>query len=267
MTKNVELFIVVTMPKAKAAITSSTGPFSRFSSASTQQMMYVLLLICTFLIGYLVARVQSLEEKSGGNAVVAGTQQTGDSAQAPAAPQGKVDVALGDLPPLGNKNAKVKIVEFSDFQCPFCRTFWKDTLSKIKTEYIDTGKVVIYYRHYPLSFHPMAQASAEAAECANEQEKFWEFHDTMYEEQGKKGEGTIEYTNDDLKTWAGSIGVNTTQFNECLDNGKYKEKVAKDQSDGTTAGVNGTPGFFINGTSLVGAQPFESFKTAIEAEL
>jgi len=254
------------MPKAKTAA-AFLNPPSRFSSVSTQQMMYVLLLVCTFLIGYLVARVQSLEEKSGNSALSAETQQAGDTAQAPAAPQAKADVAVGDLPPLGNKDAKVKMIEFSDFQCPFCRTFWKDTLGKIKSEYIDTGKVALYYRHYPLSFHPMAQSSAEAAECANEQEKFWEFHDKMYEEQDKKGQGTIDYTNEDLKTWAGSIGVNSTQFSECLDSGKYKEKVAKDQSEGTTAGVNGTPGFFINGTSLVGAQPFESFKTAIEAEL
>ena len=96
----------------------------------------------------------------------------------------KVSVDNGHLPALGDKNARVTIVEFSDFECPFCRRYFTDTYPQLKKEYIDTGKVVMYYRHYPLPFHPLAQPFAIASECANEQGKFWEFHDKIFKEQG-----------------------------------------------------------------------------------
>ncbi|OGH14525.1 MAG: hypothetical protein A2687_05700 [Candidatus Levybacteria bacterium RIFCSPHIGHO2_01_FULL_38_26] len=104
--------------------------------------------------------------------------------QSPGGDQPKVSVDNGLLPPLGDQNAKVTIVEFSDFECPFCRQFFTGTFPQIKSEYIDTGKVVMYYRHYPLPFHPLAQPFALASECANEQGKFWEFHDKIFQEQG-----------------------------------------------------------------------------------
>lgn len=100
----------------------------------------------------------------------------------PQATRATVDV--GRLPSFGDKNAKVTIVEFSDFECPFCRRFFVDTFPQIKKEYIDTGKVVMYYRHFPLDFHPLANPFAQASECANDQGKFWEFHDKIFEEQG-----------------------------------------------------------------------------------
>ncbi|MEK7517889.1 MAG: thioredoxin domain-containing protein [Patescibacteria group bacterium] len=96
----------------------------------------------------------------------------------------KVSVENGHFPALGDKNARVTIVEFSDFECPFCRRYFTDTYPQLKKEYIDTGKVVMYYRHYPLPFHPLAQPFAIASECANEQGKFWEFHDKIFKEQG-----------------------------------------------------------------------------------
>lgn len=96
----------------------------------------------------------------------------------------KVSVDNGHLPSLGDQNAKVTIIEFSDFECPFCRRFFTDTFPQIKKDYIDAGKVVMYYRHYPLPFHPLAQPFAVASECANEQGKFWEFHDKIFKEQG-----------------------------------------------------------------------------------
>lgn len=95
----------------------------------------------------------------------------------------KVSVDNGHLPALGDKKAKVTIVEFSDFECPFCNRFFKDTLPQIKKDYVDTGKTVLYYRHFPLGFHPLAKPFAIASECANEQGKFWEFHDKIFEEQ------------------------------------------------------------------------------------
>jgi|SRR3989338_703372 len=189
---------------------------------------------------------------------------TGDPNEPPA--KVKVEVSKDDHV-LGDPKAKVTIVEFSDFQCPFCRTFWSDTYTKIKSQYIDTGKVKIVYKHFPLEFHPMALPSALASECAAEQGKFWEMHDKIFQEQAKLGTGTVSYTEASLKKWAGQIGLNAGQFNACLDSQKYASRVNGDQEYGTKLGVNGTPAFFINGNRLIGAQPFASFQALIEEEL
>ena len=178
-----------------------------------------------------------------------------------------VDVSADDDAMLGNKKAKVAIIEFSDFQCPFCRSFWKDTLPLIKKEYVDTGKAYFVYRDFPLSFHPGAQPAAEASECAREQGKFWEFHDKIFGEQDKLGQGTIQFGVEEIKKWAGESGLDAAKFNQCLDSGKYKSEVEKDFTDGSAAGVNGTPTLFVNGKKVVGAQPFAVFKTMIEDEL
>lgn len=176
-------------------------------------------------------------------------------------------VSIDDDAMLGDKNAPVTIIEFSDFQCPFCRKFWGETMPQIKKSYLDTGKARLVYRDFPLDFHPGAQPAAEAAECAEEQGKFWEFHDKIFAEQAKQGAGTIPFGANDLKKWAKGIGLNTAKFNECLDSGKYKDEVAKDTENGVAAGVSGTPTIFINGQRIVGAQPFAAFKAVIEQEL
>ena len=184
------------------------------------------------------------------------------------APGAKVNVSADDDPYLGNKNAKVTIIEFSDFQCPFCRSFWKDTLPQIKSEYIDTGKVKFVYRDYPLPFHPMAMPYALGANCANDQGKYWEMHDKIFAEQEKLGSGTISTLNaKDIKKWAAQLGLNANQFNQCLDSEKYKDEIAKDMADGSKVGVTGTPAFFINGQLIVGAQPYATFKALIDSEL
>lgn len=165
-----------------------------------------------------------------------------------------------DDPFKGDANAPVTIVEWSDFQCPFCSRFYKDTLSQIEEKYVKTGKVKLVYRDFPLSFHPFAQKAAEAAECANEHGKFWEMHDKIFDNQA-----TLSIEN--LKTWAGVIGLDTGSFNDCLDSGKMAGEVQKDLNDGTSAGIRGTPGFIINGVSISGAQPYANFEAAIEAAL
>lgn len=168
---------------------------------------------------------------------------------------------------LGDENAPVVMIEFSDFQCPFCRSFWQDTFPKIKSQYIDTGKVKFVYRDFPLSFHAGAMPAAQAAECAEDQGKFWEMHDKIFSEQAKQGGGTIQFGVADVKKWAGEIGLDTGKLNSCLDSQKYAEEVEKDIADGSSAGVSGTPGFFINGRLVVGAQPFSVFQSLIEEEL
>ncbi len=195
--------------------------------------------------------------------VKSGTAQTKQD------PQGnvRIDVSADDDPSLGNKNAKVTVIEFSDYQCPFCRTFWRESFGQLKKEYIDTGKIRFVYRDYPLSFHPMAEPSAQAGQCADDQGKYWEFHDKIFSEEDKKGQGTVTYTVQELKLWASQIGLDKTKFNQCLDSNKYKAEVQKDFDDGNSAGVSGTPSIFINGRLVVGAQPYASFKAIIDEEL
>ncbi|HRN96600.1 MAG TPA: thioredoxin domain-containing protein [Candidatus Levybacteria bacterium] len=230
---------------------------------TSQQFLYVILLVAVFSVGYLLARVQSLEEgQKPSTAVVADTTD-------PNQPAAKVAVEVGDLPPLGEKDAPVTLIEFSDMQCPFCRSYYTGAYQQIKKDYVDTGKVAIYFRHYPLSFHAAAQKSGEALECANDQDNFWQLHDLMFDKQQAldPSGGTVDYTTDDIKTWASELGIDMGSFNQCLDSGKYADKVASDTADGTAAGVSGTPAFFVNGTPLVGAQPYESFKAIIDQEL
>lgn len=171
-----------------------------------------------------------------------------------------VEVSEDDDAFQGDPSAPVTIIEFSDFECPFCASFYRNTLSQIEEKYIKTGKVKLVYRDYPLPFHSSAQKAAEAAECAREQEKFWEMHDAIFENQGA-------ITLSDLKQYAVSLGLVGAPFNQCLDSGKYADEVKEDISDGAIAGVTGTPTFFINGEKLVGAQPFEIFAEVIERKL
>lgn len=166
-----------------------------------------------------------------------------------------------DDPFLGDPQAPLTIVEFADFQCPFCGRFFKTTEQEIIDKYVKTGKAKFVYRDFPLtSIHEEAQKSAEAAECADEQGKFWEYHDLIYERQDKLS--VARY-----KAWAAELGLDTSQFNQCLDSGKYFEEVQKDFRDGQAAGVKGTPGTFVNSRLVEGALPFVHFQTIIEEEL
>ena len=169
-------------------------------------------------------------------------------------------ISMDDDPVKGDLNAPVTIIEFSDFECPFCEKFYSETLGKLESEYIETGKVKLVFRDFPLNFHQNAQKASEAAECADDQEKFWEMHDIIFENQRSLSISS-------LKQWAGQIGLDTAQFNNCLDSGKYSGEVQKDFQDGANYGVSGTPNFFINGVPLVGAHPFETFKEIIDSEL
>lgn len=184
------------------------------------------------------------------------------AAAQPAAPDPnkRIDVAVGVYPPLGRKDAKVTIVEFSDLQCPFCKRFHEDAFPQLKREYIDTGKVRFSYRHFPLPIHPQAPKAAEAAACANDQGKFWPLVDAIFADQAN-----IQVA--DLKGKAKALGLNTGTFNSCLDSGEKKAEVDTDTADGTAAGVSGTPTFYIDGKVLVGAQPFSAFKALIDQEL
>ncbi len=182
------------------------------------------------------------------------------------AAQGKF-IGIDDDPQLGKADAKVTIIEFGDFQCPFCRAFWRETLPRIKKEYVDTGRVRIVYRDFAHEVHPEALMTAMAAECAEDQGKHWEFHDKVFREQDRRGRDVVRYKVADVKRWATDIGLDAIAFNECLDSERHKTEVQKDYKDGADVGMTGTPVFFINGRALVGAHPFATFQKIIEEEL
>jgi protein-disulfide isomerase len=185
-------------------------------------------------------------------------------APAPAAPQAapqapalrKVEFPA-DSPAKGPKNAKVTIVAYSDFQCPFCSRV-VPTLKQIEDTYGDSVKVV--FRNQPLPFHNNAKGAAEAGMAANEQGKFWQMHDKMFANQGALDRPSLE-------RYAQDLGLDMGKFKAALDSGKFTKRVEEDSAAGMAVGANGTPTFFINGREFVGAQPFESFKNVIDEEI
>ena len=169
----------------------------------------------------------------------------------------KVDVPTEGEPALGPAQAPVTIVEFSDFQCPYCRQV-QAPLKKILAEY--EGKIRLVFRDFPLrNIHPQAQKAAEAAHCAGEQEKYWPYHDKLF--------SATNFHMDDLKKFAQELELNLEQFTTCLDSNKHAKGVDADMLDGQNAGVSATPSFFINGYPVSGAASYERLKELVEAAL
>lgn len=170
----------------------------------------------------------------------------------------RVDVAATG-PSRGPENAPVTIVEFSDFQCPYCGREYP-VVERLMKEY--EGKVRLVFRHFPLEFHPFAQKAAEAGACAADQDgdKFWKLHDRMFTNQQKLAV-------DDLKGYAKEVGLDSARFDKCLDGAEKRALVEADEKAGQEAGVTGTPAFFVNGVFINGAVPYEQFKDAVDREL
>lgn len=174
-----------------------------------------------------------------------------------------VEVDLGDAPVKGNKNAPVTILEFSDYQCPFCGRYFKETLPLIIKNYVDTGKVKLAFMDFPLDFHENAQKAAEAARCFREQKSdlgYWSYHDKLFGNQESLSE-------ENYKKWAKELGADENKFVSCLDSGKYEKAVKDDMDYGQSIGVSGTPAFFVNGKFVSGAQPYSVFESIIREEL
>lgn len=169
--------------------------------------------------------------------------------------------ALGNGPTLGSPNAPVTIVEFSDFQCSFCRKFWADTLPKLRETYIKKGQVRFIYRHFAI-LGKFSEQAAMAAECAGEQGKFWEYHDRLFANQGG-----LAFTQSKLEQYARQIGLKAGNFNGCLASKKYRKKIEGETAVAASLGARGTPTFFVNGRLMVGAQPIDVFQSVIEEEL
>lgn len=239
-----------------------------------QQILYYLLVaIIFFAAGFIVAWLtlnstlnSVLAQVRSDTAVVAAqAAQTavaplvsGGLPQANAQPVKTVDV--GDAPGWGPTDARVTIVEFSDFQCPFCQRFKFSSYRQIKETYGDRVRFV--FKHFPLTqIHPQAVPAALASECAREQGKFWEFHDLAFQD-------IQSLTRAVFMDYARQIGIaDVDAFGKCFDTGKYQDRVAKDYQQGVALGVEGTPTFFINGVAVSGALPFENFVAVIEKQL
>ena len=182
--------------------------------------------------------------------------------QPPASPVKPVDEAHDHI--RGAKNAKVTLIEYSDFECPFCKQH-EATMQQVLKDYPNDVRLV--YRNYPLSFHQNAMKEAEAAECVSElggQDAYWKFHDQIFARTTSNGTG---FALDQLGPLAKEVGVDQTAFQKCLDSDKYVAAINQSEQDGVAAGVQGTPGTFVNGTMVEGAVPYSQFKTMIDAIL
>ncbi len=181
--------------------------------------------------------------------------------------------SIDDDPMMGNLNAQITIIEFSDFQCPFCKRFHSDTLPLVQTNYIDTGKVRFVYRDFPIqSIHPNAMPAALATECADDQGKFWPYHDKIFQNQGQWKDLELIQAVNLFKQYASELQLNEDEFGTCLDSGKYLDEVNNDLQDGQDYGIEGTPGFFIGNdelgyTKVSGAKPYQSFQTVLDEAL
>lgn len=182
----------------------------------------------------------------------------------------RAKVSIKDRPVLGRADAPVTIVEFSDYQCPYCRRFTRSVLPSIKKDYVETGKVRYVFKDFPIErIHPRALGAAVAAHCAGEQGKYWEMHDLLFDNQKK-------LSPDAINGHAGTLGLEAAAFEACLASGRYKEGIAADQREGRDAGVRGTPTFIVGrtvpgesveGAFVRGAQPYRIFKAVIEKTL
>ena len=169
----------------------------------------------------------------------------------------RAQVLTNGAPSKGAEKAPVTIVKFEDFECPFCRTV-QPTLTELLKKY--NGKVRLVHKDLPLEIHPKAQLAAEAARCAGDQGKFWEYHDALYNNAPNLRPA-------DLKAYAKRLGLDLPSFEQCLASGKHRRAVQKDLADGAKLGLTGTPSFFINGREISGAQPLEAFAMIIDEEL
>lgn len=178
-----------------------------------------------------------------------------------------IDEDLSDDDPfLGDENAPITIVEFSDYECPFCGRFYSNTLSELKERFVETGQVKFVYRDFPLSSHPGAYPSALFAECTRDQlgnEAYFSVHDKLFENLNSG----VRFNYEDMAEFADSLAVDQGELKECFDSDKFEDEIYGDLDDARAIGVSGTPTFIVGNQILKGAQPIEEFEAAIEAQL
>ncbi len=220
---------------------------------------------------------------SNGAINLKGFQSTTGTPNTQGATPAPVEVSVGNLPVKGDKNAKVTVIEFADYQCPFCGAVtglnsnnpvfaqlkaqdptWEPYEPGIFKDYVEKGLVKFAYRDFAF-LGVESNDAANAARCANDQGKFWEYHDKLFFSQSGENQGA--FTKDKLKAFGAQVGLNTATFNECVDSGKHLSAVTADSNEGRAAGVNGTPALFVNGKLISGAVGYAAVKQAIEEAL
>lgn len=232
--------------------------------------LYAVLLPLAFVVGLSVGyifwgraplRVGTSEAAVQAQAAAPQTQapSAGQAAAEEQAPIQRYDVPEDDDPVIGPADAAITIIEFSDFECPYCQRWHTEVFGRIRSDYPDQVRIV--YRDFPLkSIHPNAVPAAEAANCALEQEAFWEFSEKLYS-------GQYNFSDETYVKIAEELGLDAAAFEECYTSGRYADEVEADYQYAGNLGVRSTPTFFLNGLPIVGAQPYEVFKEVIDKEL
>ncbi len=247
--------------------------------------MIAAIAIITFLGGYTIGTLddnsnsyvtnEDLKEIISEIETKAAAAPAPQSAQIPTQPTAPqvFRVSLDDDPVKGNPNAPVTIVEYSDFQCPFCLRFFQQTLPLIEKNYIDTGKIKFVYKDLPLdSLHPNARAAHIAAECADEQGKFWKYHDVLFKKQPQWSSLASSELQNKFTEFATDMGLKAAKFKSCMQSPNIADEVNKDTLEAASYGATGTPTFFIGNeedgfVKLVGAQPYQTFQAVIDSRL
>jgi protein-disulfide isomerase len=225
---------------------------------------FLIVVVAALLLAACGPQMATVEPGAGSTSAPAATEvQAAETPQEPTPSSGsEIVVDPDDWHVQGSADAPVTLIEYSDFQCPYCARYYNETYAQIKEQYVDTGQVRYIFRHFPLAIHSEARAAAQAAECAGEQDKFWEMHDALFENQDSwagSADPTAAFV--DL---AEGLDLDGAEFETCLSSGKYAAKIQEDVAAGAEDGVDGTPAFFINGVSLSGAQPFAAFQQQID---
>jgi len=228
------------------------------TNAKRSNPLWVVLLILAFggglATGYFTWGSQPAALAAAPAKAAAGSAVTLDTQT----PVKRVNVPTEGSPSYGPANAVITIVEFSDFQCPYCHKWFAETWPQLQQAY--AGKIRLVYRDFPLtSLHPEAEPAAEAANCAGEQNQYWPFHDRLM--------GADQFGADVYLAYASSLKLDLVKFKECLTSNRFQTAIQNDASFGASLGITGTPTFFVNGIPLVGAQPFSTFKMVIDQEL
>ena len=232
-----------------------------FKRSHSYSVLTVLAFAAGILLGYVVWGVDSPAAAGAPSAAQISNQPSGPVDEAPVTQQAefrRYDIPTGDSYAIGPVDAPITIVEFSDYQCPFCRRWHDEVYESLLAAY--PGKIRLVYRHLPLtSLHPDAFSAAEAAMCAGEQDAFWTFHEKLFSSEALGNSTYIQYARD--------LGLNMRNFESCVNDRKYQQAVDEDLNFAVDLGIRSTPTFFINGLAIVGAQPLDVFKQVIDKEL
>ena len=245
--------------EASAQLQSTSSDTITFRRSHFYIVVSILMFALGLGLGYLLWGERASAALDEIPAIVGGSDKADTVLQGTREAPQRIDVSPDDDPYYGPQDAPITIIEFSDFECPYCARGHQDTLVPLLEKFPQQVRLV--YRDFPLTnIHPNAQPAAEAAQCAFAQGKFWEFHDGIFRNQSRLGSAVYFEL-------AEKLGLNEKEFTTCVTSGRFADEVTRDLDAARDLGVTGTPTFFINGRPMVGAQPLESFVYIIEEEL